>query len=118
MTTLDYQQSPPRKSKWARRLTVAAAVLILLTAVVPVVGITAAVVRLRADSRRFHDAYPESQLRGQSTAQILVRYGPPYTRETRPDGTTSFTYASTTTWEYCGIDFEADRVTRVYFWGK
>jgi hypothetical protein len=118
MPPLDYAKPPAPVSRWARLILPFAAALTLLLIAVPVGYITARVVHTRTESRKFHAAFPEPQILGQSLTQVRARFGQPDHAERRDDGTTSLTYASKTTWEYCGIEFKEDKATKVIFWGK
>ena len=116
MSTLDYERSSERPNKWLRRVAILLFVAAAGAALVPVVWVTAFVMNMEIASRKFREAYPESQIVGKSPAEILARYGPPHFRQTHPDGTDLIAYAQG--WEYCGIEFKDGKATKVTFWGK
>ena len=115
---LEYEKSADRPRRWSRWVLILTAALALLPVLLPVGCVTVLVVRTRIESRKFHEAFPENQILGQSFAAVRARYGQPDFLKHNPDGTALLTYASHTTWESCGIEFRDDKATKVFFWAK
>jgi hypothetical protein len=114
---LDYEKPDDPEPRWLRLVLYTVAALAVVVIVVPAGCVTIFVIRTRIETRRFHAAFPESQILGQSVAAVRARYGKTY-NEHHDGGTTFLMYFNPTAWEECAIEFHDDKATRVFFRGK
>ena len=100
----------------ARRLVLAAIVLVLLTIGGGVLWLANAVHVARAETRAWREERSEAKIVGKTSDEIIAMYGKPYSAERGSNGGYTFImYKQVKHGQYCGIVMKDDVAVKVGF---